>query len=170
MLHAQLLGQLQPLSISVSAAKDHRPPLGQRHQRREQTHRSRPGNGDKIPGSHASLLDNRMHAAGQQLGQSTSFKPHAFGQLVDKRRIAVGRKAAVVPVAHDLALGAEVVVLAQAVVAVAADVHTRLASHAVAHLHVVADFRALFHHHATELVPHDDRRLDIVVDGIAVHV
>ena len=35
---------------------------------------------------------------------------------------------------------------------------------------MVADLRALFHHHATELVSHDDRSLDIVVNGIAVHV
>ena len=74
------------------------------------------------------------------------------------------------PVAHDLAVGAEVVVLAQAVVAGAADIYARLAGHAVAHLDVVADGRTLFHHHPAELVSHDDRGLDVVVDGVAVHV
>ena len=165
---AQFPGDPEPLLVALGATENNRAALGLGDQGRKKSDRTRAGNRDKIAGGDARLFDDRMHAAGQEFRQRSGLKADARGQFVNEGSVAIGGETAIVIVAHHLAVGAEVVVLAQAEVALATDIDARLAGNAVADLDLVADCRPLVHDHPAKLVPHDHRRLDIVVDGVAI--
>ena len=90
--------------------------------------------------------------------------------LAHQGDIAVRRKTAMVPVPHGLALGTEVVVLAQAVGAFAADIDARLACHPIADGDLISYLGALLYYHTAELVTYDHRSPNLVIDGFVVKV
>ena len=111
-----------------------------------------------------------MDAACQEFGYRPRLEADVVRQAVDEPGIDVGSEAAVVEIAHNPPVGAEVVMFAQAVGAVAADLDARFTGYAIADRDLIARAGPLFYHDSTELVAHDHRGADVVVDGVVKDV